>query len=541
MPKEPKEIVYPEDPPASFFPRRVWLLPALLLPLSWLVGWAIQNLSSDQMDIDLKNITTFSVLAGALLLSALWMIFRTKWSRSLKWSVVGVGMLAVSGAAIALEFNEFSGDMVPQFAWRWTPKAYELVQAPKPQAPVNAETPPADLTKTTELDYPQFQGARRDGRAATVPLARDWVARPPKQLWKQEIGGGWAAFAVVGSYAVTLEQRGDDRLVVCYEVETGKVAWSHAEPGLFTSVLGGDGPRATPVIDEGKVYAQFSDGLLVCLDGHSGVRRWSRNILEENDAPQISWGRSGSPLVADGLVIVSAGGQSGNSLIAYNKDTGEPVWSVGTDRASYASPALATIGEVKQVLSVNEDWLTAHALDDGHVLWRHSWPGNSDSNANVSQPVPVSDDRVFLSKGYGQGCQLMQVLKADDGKFSTLPIWQDATKMKTKMTNVVLHEGHVYGLSGGILECIELDVGRRKWKKGRYGHGQILGVGDLLLVTTETGDVVLLEASPDEHRELAKLKVFDEKTWNPPALAGKYLLVRNHVEAACYELPLVAE
>ncbi|MEE9601798.1 MAG: PQQ-binding-like beta-propeller repeat protein, partial [Thermoguttaceae bacterium] len=248
-------------------------------------------------------------------------------------------------------------------------------------------------------------------------------------------------------------------------------------------------------------------------------------------------------LVTDDLLIISAGGPSGRSLIAYNRETGDVVWNAGSDQSAYASPVLATLAGVPQILIVNQDYLVSHRLADGEQLWRNPWPGGSNSNASSSQPVVLPGDRVFISKGYRIGSSLLAIRKDDADQFEVEPLWDPPVRahMKTKFTNVVIRDGYVYGLDEGILECIELETGERMWKRGRYGHGQIILVGDQILVSTETGGVVLVEASPDSHRELTRFQAIEGKTWNNPALAGRYLLVRNHREAACYELPLAED
>jgi outer membrane protein assembly factor BamB len=195
-------------------------------------------------------------------------------------------------------------------------------------------------------------------------------------------------------------------------------------------------------------------------------------------------------------------------------------------------------------LSVNEDYLTAHDAASGAVLWEFPWPGNSDTDATASQPVPVGDDRVFLSKGYGGGAELIQVERGEDGNLAADSLWKNRSVMRTKMCNIVLHGGHVYGLNEGILQCIELETGRSRWKKRRapeFGHGQILLVGNVVLLLSEHGEVILFEASPEKYRELASFQALEGITWNNPALAGNVLLVRNATEAAAFELAIREE
>jgi outer membrane protein assembly factor BamB len=373
-------------------------------------------------------------------------------------------------------------------------------------------------------------------------------------VWRCKIGAGWSGFAVVGHFAITQEQRGENEMVVCYRVDTdnpeGEVVWTHVDrvrfaPGGF-GALGFVGPRATPTIAGQRVLTQGATGIVNCLELRTGRRRWTHDTLWETGTSNITWGKSGSPLVVDGRVVISVGGVKEQSLVAYDIDTGEIAWSAGSRRSAYASPVLTDLAGERQILVVNEDFLTAHRADDGQVLWEHPWPGNSDSNASCSQPVPLAGDRVFLSKGYGIGATLLQVQRDTEGQFLVRPLWSPPVKpvMKTKMGNVLVRDGYVYGLDGVTLECLELETGKRQWKHRRrpaFGHGQILLVGDVILLLTEKGQVVLAEASPKRYRELASLRVFDEEqiTWNNPALSGSYLLVRNSVEVACYRLPLV--
>jgi len=513
------------------FPRIVLAVAALVLAVMWL---------TPLLDRDERNFITVPALGAILILLGVWFAFFARVALVRRLIVLLTALAALGLTALCFRLDGYTGDMHPKIVFRWLPKPYEQLKAPPEEASTTDTRPVADLQHTTAADYPQFLGPERRATVHGIRLDRDWKAHPPKRLWRQPIGAGWSAFAVVGDYAVTQEQRGDSELVVCYALRTGKVIWSHATPGRFTSVLGGDGPRATPTIAGGNVYVQTATGRLLCLDGSNGLLLWSHDLHKEHGSKNLNWGRSGSPLVVDRLVIVSAGGHDGQSLVAYDKETGHQVWAAGSDISSYSSPAVATLAGVRQVLIVNQDWVVGHRLDNGQVLWRYPWPGNSSSNASASQAVPVGDRRVFLSKGYHIGCELLELSPGENNTLRAARVWQRPTQLKTKLTNVVLHEGHVFGLSQGILECVDLATGKRCWKRGRYGHGQILLVDDTILILSETGDMALVEASSKKYRPIARMKAIDGKTWNNPALAGRYLLVRNAEEASCFELPLLA-
>ncbi len=364
-------------------------------------------------------------------------------------------------------------------------------------------------------------------------LGRDWAAHPPKLIWKIPVGAGWSGFAIDRGLAITQEQRGGQEMVVAYDFLTGAPRWSHGDAIRYDSVIAGDGPRATPTIAGAFVATLGSTGRLNVLDFRTGRRLWSKDIAADNQAANPEWGRSGSPLVVDGKVIVSAGGREGKSLVAYDARTGTRVWSGGSDGVGYASPIVLSLLGRPQIVILNQTSLAGHDPATGALLWSQPWT----PTPNVAMPIRVADDLVLGSTGYGIGSKLVKLTAGADGVITPAFVWE-TPRLKAKFTNPVLRDGFVYGLDDGVLVCMDVTTGERRWRAGRYGHGQTLLVGDVLLVTTEDGEIVLVEPTPEAHREIARFTVFDGKTWNPPAIAGKYLLVRSDKEAALYELTL---
>ena len=329
-------------------------------------------------------------------------------------------------------------------------------------------------------------------------------------------------------------------------MKTGKIQWSHATKARYQHKLGGIGPRSTPTIHQGKVYSLGVTGQLHCFDGANGNVLWKHNLQKEfglsteEDAKMLYYGRSSSPLIVNDTVVVPAGGPQEErhySLVAYDKDTGELVWKNGTSQISYSSPSLVTLCGTKQILNANENNVAGYDPNSGEELWKHDWEGDNLVNPNISQAVAIDGDRVLVSKGYGTGAMLLQILHSPDSGWTTKTIWSRHNALRTKFTNVVIKDGYIYGLSDGIMQCVDLNTGRPKWKKGRYGHGQILLVGDVILVLSESGNVHLVEATPKKHTELTKFSAIEGKTWNNICLYGPFLLVRNAEQAACYELP----
>ena len=405
----------------------------------------------------------------------------------------------------------------------------------------------AELKITTPDDFPEFLGAGRLSAVDHITLEPDWQKHPPREVWRQPVGAGWSAFSIVNGFAVTMEQRGYREETSCYELHSGKHQWTVGWAERFTTM--GTGPRSTPTIANGRVYALGAWGHLVCVDGNSGKVLWERELLNDmsmhwtDENRDISFGRCNSPLVTDDLVIVPGGGLKGSraSLLAYDAATGAPSWRGGEEQISYSSPALAEMLGKPQILIVNEDTVAGHAVKTGEELWSYPWPGNSDTDANVSQPVPLSSSRILISKGYRRGAAVIELFRNGPNQpIKVRKVWSNRSVLRTKFTNVVIWRSHAYGLSEGVLECVDLIDGQRKWKAGRRRNGQILRVKGHLLILGEDGELVLVGLDPQKpNNVLGRLQALTGTTWNNIALYGRFLLIRNGTEAVCYELATV--
>jgi outer membrane protein assembly factor BamB len=411
-----------------------------------------------------------------------------------------------------------------------------------PTAAVDATTTPVsdpDRVISTPGSKPtpatfwtDFRGPRRDGHYTERPITTNWPSTGLTPIWKQPIGGGYASFVVARGRAFTIEQRGADEVVSAYDVITGRELWTNGWPARFSELMGGDGPRATPTWADGRVYALGAAGELRCLDEADGRVVWRTNILQDAGATNLQWGMSASPLVVDQTVVVLPGGGSGRSVFAYDRQTGKRAWSALDDRQAYSSPMLVTLAGVRQLLVFSASRVMGITPDRGDVLWEYPWTTQFDVNA--SQPLVVGDNRVFVSTGYGSGAAVIEVTSAGD-RFTVREVWRNI-RMKNQFTSSVLHEGFVYGLDESILACVDVTTGELKWKGGRYGYGQVVLASGHLIVSTEDGELALVRASPDRHDEIVRFPVLDGKTWNHPAIADGYLLVRNINEMAAFDL-----
>lgn len=474
-------------------------------------------------------------LAGMMLLTG-WLLFFSR----MRWrSRIGLLFLAPIVALLlcfaTIRHVEFSGDLVPWITWRW--QADPTANLPAELRPAQIDAGDAASAEFVPLaDYPQFLGPERSAVLPDLELETDWEAHPPQELWRRAVGEGWSSFAVSQTSAITQQSRDEREVTVSYYLPTGDVQWTQYAEGTYHGIPAGDGPRATPTIADGRVYVMGSLGLLRCLDFASGDIIWEVDVLADSQSQLNQYGATCSPLVVDSAVVVTSAGKGRHALLAYDRETGAPLWQAGNDTAGYSSPAAALLAGVRQIVVRYTNSVAGHNPADGTVLWTYEQPINSEQHITL-QPIVINESELFLPAGFGIGTRLLEVARSDDGAISLAERWH-TLRFQSNFANVVCHDGYAYGLHMGIMSCVDLKTGARQWIRGRYGHGQVMLVGDVVLVLGEKGDVALVEASPKEHIELARFQAIEGKTWNHPALAPPYLLVRNAQQAACYRLEM---
>ncbi len=416
-----------------------------------------------------------------------------------------------------------------------TPAAATASTARKAPTEVARDDAPAADSEVAAngRDWLGFRGSARNSVVRGVQIKTDWSAAPPVQMWRRAVGPGWSSFAVRGDYVYTQEQRGEDEIVSCYKLSTGEPVWRHRDHVRFYESNGGAGPRATPTLDRGRLYTFGATGILNALDARTGAVIWSHNAGTEAHVKVPGWGFASSPLVVDDVVVVAVSG----AIAGYDRATGRPLWNVKSTGGSYSSPQLVTLDGVKQVLLLRAAGTTSVAPADGQVLWEYKWEG-----IPIIQPAVTADGDLLVTSGDamgGFGVRRLSVTHGSNG-WTTHERWM-SNGLKPYFNDYVVHNGHAYGFDGGILSCIDLSDGKRKWKGGRYGHGQavLLADQDLLLVLSEEGELALVKATPDQFTEVAKVPALDGKTWNHPVVVGDVLLVRNGEEMAAFRLSLM--
>jgi outer membrane protein assembly factor BamB len=514
-----------------------WLLRHRSMWLPWLLAYAIP----------------FTALAFVT-----WAVVTRRLPDRLRHATMIATILIACGGWLLVRQNGINGDHQATFGWRWrasseerllaetkeeqttpastsvatTPAAAPAAASPSasasPEATKTPETTTAATANVKRAEWPGFRGPGRDGVVRGVRIKTDWTAAPPVQLWQRPVGPGWSSFAVSGDVFYTQEQRGDNEEVVCYKLATGQPVWSHKDNARFFESNGGAGPRATPTLSNGRVYAFGATGILNALDANNGNVIWSHNVATETGTEIPFWGFSSSPLVIGNEVVVAASGQ----LVAYDAASGSKRWVGPNGGGSYSSPQLVPVDGVAQILLMSEVGATSVAPADGKELWSHAWSVNA-----IVQPALTPDGDVLITS-QENGARRLAIAHNAAG-WSVAARWT-SNALKPYFNDFVIHKGYAFGFDGRILSCIDLRDGQRKWKGGRYGNGQLvlLPDQDLLLVLSEEGEIVLVQATPDQFTEIAKVPALQGKTWNHPVLVGDKLLVRNGEEMAAFQLPL---
>lgn len=469
--------------------------------------------------------TTMAAFAVGLILQGAVLNFRR--------TAVALLLAAVVASGSALLKNDgATGNFSFGFSWRWQPTPEEQFLAQR-QTAGNATRHP-----TTEgfqrPDWPGFRGPERDGKQQGVVFSADWKSQPPKPLWRIKLGPAWSSFAVSDSFLVTQEQRGENEAVVCYDADNGQEVWAREIKSRFFDALGGLGPRATPAIADGRVYALGAEGWLVCLEATEGAIQWQVDLGALTGQKPPMWGYSCSPLVHNGLVIVHAVGLADRGIVAFDAASGEVRWSVPANKDSYSSLHLTRFFGNEQLVFLGSDGATFLDPATGATLHQHE---HQISGYRAIQPAVVDAQRLMFTSEFG-GARVIELAQTESG-FSSKEVWT-TRNLKPDFNDFVVHQGFAYGFDGAVFACVDLQDGQRRWKQGRYGKGQVLLLADsnlLLVIAEESGELVLLETNPEDHVERGTIKALEGKTWNHPVVVGSRLYLRNAQEAVCYELP----
>lgn len=387
------------------------------------------------------------------------------------------------------------------------------------------------VTTAFAADWPQYRGASHDG-TSSEKIAKSWPAEGPKTVWKVPMGEGFSAVSVAGGKAFCFASREEQETVVAMDAKTGKEIWAVPLDKKIYDRQGGNGPRATPTVDGGNVYVLGTYGKLVCLNAADGKIVWQHALKDAFGGSDLKWGFAASAIIDGDHVFVCAGGQ-GQSLLAFNKKTGELAWKGQNDGHTHASPSPATILGTRQIVFRTSRGLVSVLPTTGDVLWRYEFPHQVSSAAS---PI-VGGDMVYVSSAYGVGAGCVKISK-DGNAWKASELWRDPT-LQNHWTTPVYKDGHLYGLykQGDGLRCIEMATGKTKWSKGGFAwQGATTLIDGNVLVQNDRGEIVLVEAAADAYKELARAQPLGGQCWTMAVVSDGRIYARSMTEAVCLDV-----
>ena len=384
-------------------------------------------------------------------------------------------------------------------------------------------------------DWAQWRGPNRDAKSNETGLLENWPEDGPPLAWKATgLGGGYSSIALANGRIFTMGDLDDGSYVIVLDETDGSPIWKTriGEAGGHKRY---PGPRGTPTIDNGDVFVlnQYAD--VVCLDTKSGTTKWSVNLVDEYGGKMMSgWKYSESLLVDGDRVICTPGGTDG-TLLALNRKTGEKLWQTKgwTDPAGYSSVIIATIDGTRQYVQLTGKSVAGIDPNSGTVLWQADREGKT---AVISTPI-VQENTVFVTSGYGIGCNAFRVTK-DGTNWQAEQLYANKEIMNHH-GGVVFLDGHIYGSSGGTFRCLNLDSGELTYAGRSAGKGATVYADGHLYLRSEAGPVALIKATPTELVETGRFDQPDrseEKAWPHPVIANGKLYLRDQNILLCYDV-----
>ena len=404
------------------------------------------------------------------------------------------------------------------------------------------------ILTASATEWPQWRGPNRDGVSSEMGILKEWAASGPQVLWKRPLGEGFSGISVSQGRVYTMFSEGNDEFIVCLNATDGQEIWRFRSDDNYHEGQGGNGPRATPTIDGDLLFTISAHGKLYALNAASGQEVWSHDLQRKFGSDMPRWGFSTSPLVDGELLLVEAGGKGEKSIVAFNKNNGDVIWSSHKDKLGYSSPIAITVKGVRQIICFTGTKLVSVSPVDGSIYWQYPWKTGYDVNA--ATPVFIPPDKVFISSGYDKGAAVLQMrvfishddnraaveqIKENRGKVRIKEIWKNR-KMKNQFSSSVFHENYLYGFDNSILKCIEADTGEEQWKTRGFGKGTVIFADGHLIILSDRGKLGLAEATPAGYIEKASAKVLSGLCWTAPTLADGKLYLRDEEEIVCLDM-----
>ena len=474
----------------------------------------------------------YGVPAAIVAMSLALAITKTALNRTKFAYLIAAAAVVWTGLSL-LRVDSVGGSFAPNISWRWTPTAEE--QLVKNQPVVTANQNAEAAWQVDKFEWPGFRGPESDSKVTEQLPRMDWTADAPKELWRRAVGPGWSSLCIVSGRLFTQEQRGEQEFTTCYNAATGDLIWEHGEISRFEDPVAGAGPRATPSYSNGRVFAFGGRAVLTALDAATGKLLWKHDLVSEVKASLPVWGFSISPVVFDDLVVIYAGGEADNGVMAFDCASGDLRWKQEGKGMVFGSAQPAEFEGQKMILFADEGRTRGIDPTSGKVLWSHVTVPNT--SPAITQPQQVDDRTALLPVGDDNGIVCVELTRETDQTWQVHEKWR-TIDLKPWYNDYIVHKGSVFGFDKQIFTCLDLATGKKRWKKGRYGYGQLLLLDspEQIIVATEKGEVVLLDANAEKPTERGRFTAFGSMTWNHPVVANGRLYLRNASEMTCYQL-----
>lgn len=373
-------------------------------------------------------------------------------------------------------------------------------------------------------DWPCFRGRNHDGISTESGFVKDWD-KPIPMLWDREVGSAFSSFAVVGDRAYTCGEEDGQQVIFCLKADSGDVIWKLPFEKRYADPQGGDGTRATPTVDDGRVYIVGGHGRMLCLNADDGKIVWEKQF---NNPPQ--WGYSGSVLIEGDMAIVSPGKSQG-ALLALDKKTGKEIWKSGDDPPGYATPYPFDFEGTRYIVGFMGDSAIIAEAKSGKQVMRTGW--QTDWQVNAASPI-YHDGHLFLTSGYKTGCALYKLARSGD-KLDAKEVWRSKVIMN-KFQSPILYNGFLYSSDQKALVCVDFMTGREAWREHRLKHGTIVLADGSLLFLTEGGELHIAPADPSTYEPTTSANLLSGRCWTVSVLSGGKLYVRSLNRVACFNL-----
>lgn len=377
-----------------------------------------------------------------------------------------------------------------------------------------------------ENSWPQILGPSRNGVYTGPELETSWPESGPIELWRLPIGAGLAGPVVSDGRLIVFHRIRNEEIVEAFDALTGEKIWRYAYSTSYRDDFGFDeGPRAVPVVTNGRVFTFGAQGQLTALDSVTGEPFWTRATMLEFNVPKNFFGQSGSPVVSQDLVIANIGGLDAG-IVAFNELTGDVVWTSTKQGASYSSPALGRFNNELHAVFLTRRGLLGVEVSSGKIGFEKYWRARMHSSVNAATPL-ILKNRVFVSAEYGPGAGLLEV----SGE-TLIPVWDSNQVMSNHYATSVHKDGYLYGFHGRqefspSFRAVNLETGQISWSEERFGSGSVTLTKDHLLIAHENGELIMVSATPVEFSIAARAKVLTSTVRAFPAVASGVVYLRN--------------